>query len=93
MPDALASADASVELLDIGVIDVRVGDSEARLVPRTFPELARVAAGFFYAGDAELGVIRADVDAYTFRAEGSAELPMGGAILLATGALVVRSML
>jgi hypothetical protein len=73
--DALASTDASVELLDVGVIDVRVGESEARLVPRTFPELARVAAGFFYAGDAQLGAVRADVDAYTFRAEGSAELP------------------
>jgi len=73
--DGLASSDASVELLDVGVIDVRVGDSEARLVPRTFPELARVAAGFFYAGDAELGVVRADLDAYTFHAEGSAELP------------------
>lgn len=73
--DGLASAEASVELLDVGVIDVRVGETEARLVPRTFPELARVAAGFFYAGDAQLGAIRADVDAYTFRAEGSAELP------------------
>lgn len=73
--DGLSSADASVELLDVGVIEVRVGESAARLVPRTFPELARVAAGFFYAGDAELGAVRADVDAYTFRAEGSAELP------------------
>jgi hypothetical protein len=73
--DGLASADASVELLDVGAIDVRVGDAEARLVPRTFPELARVAAGFFYAGDASLGAVRADVDAYTFRAEGSADLP------------------
>lgn len=73
--DGLASTEASVELLDVGVIDVHVGESEARLVPRTFPELARVAAGFFYAGDAELGVLRPDVDVYNFRAEGSAELP------------------
>lgn len=73
--DALVSADASVELLDVGVIEVRVGEAEARLVPRTFPELARVAAGFFYAGDAQLGAVRADLDVYSFRAEGSAELP------------------
>ncbi len=74
-PETLGAADASVELLDVGVISVRVRDAEARLVPRTFPELARVAAGFFYAGDAALGTVRADLDVYTFRAEGSAELP------------------
>jgi hypothetical protein len=86
--DSLGAPDASVDLLDVGVIEVRVGEAEARLVPRTFPELARVAAGFFYAGDASLGEVRADLDVYTFRAEGSRELPGFEVAVPAPGALV-----
>lgn len=86
--DSLGAPDATVDLLDVGVIDVRVGEAEARLVPRTFPELARVAAGFFYAGDAALGEVRADLDVYTFRAEGSRELPGFEVAVPAPGALV-----
>jgi hypothetical protein len=86
-PEARGEAGASVDLLDVGVIEVRVGDAEARLVPRTFPELARVAAGFFYAGDATLGEVRADLDVYTFRAEGSRELPGFEVAVPAPGAL------
>jgi hypothetical protein len=71
----LASDAAQVELLDVGPIDVRIGNAAARLVPRAFPELARVAAGFFYAGDATGLSPRPDVDEVSFHAEGSAELP------------------
>jgi hypothetical protein len=71
----LAADAARVELLDVGVIEVRTGEAAARLVPRAFPELARVAAGFFYAGDAAGFAPRPEVDEVAFHAEGSAELP------------------
>lgn len=74
---------AEVELLDVGTIEVRVAGSEASLAPRAFPDIASVIAGVWYASDAELAVPRADVDEYTFRASGSAEVPAFDAIVLA----------
>ncbi|MBK8171360.1 MAG: hypothetical protein IPK60_13580 [Sandaracinaceae bacterium] len=73
--EGLAATDATVDLLDIGTIDVHVGESEAHLVPRTFPELARVAAGFFYAGDTDVASVPFGSEEYAFHAQGSAELP------------------
>ena len=73
--DALLSSEATVDLLDVGTIDVHVGNAEAHLVPRTFPELARVAAGFFYAGDADISDVASGAEEYTFHADASAELP------------------
>lgn len=79
--DPLGSHAAEVELLDVGTIEVRVADTEARLSPRAFPDLASVIAGVFYAGDAELAVPRADVDEYAFRAAGSHEVPAFDAVV------------
>ena len=69
-----AAPDATVDLVNIGPIDVTLGANATHLVPRTFPELARVAAGFFYAGDAELGAPIPEIDEYVFRAEGTPEI-------------------
>lgn len=79
--DPLGSLGAEVELLDVGTIQVRVADTEARLSPRAFPDLASVIAGVFYAGDAELAVPRPGVDEYAFQAAGSHELPAFDAVV------------
>lgn len=91
--DALVAADVvddrgwgEVELLDVGTMRVRVADTEASLSPRAFPDLASVLAGVFYAGDASLAVARADADEYTFRADGSTEVPAFEAIVPAPAA-------
>lgn len=73
--DELVATDATVDLLDVGTIDVHVGESDAHLVPRTFPELARVASGFFYAGDTDVTSVSFGSEEYVFHAQGSAELP------------------
>lgn len=75
----LGAMDADVELVDVGALDVSVADTEARLSPRTFPDLASVLAGVFYAEsfsgrDAALAWPEAEVDEYRFVAEGSAEV-------------------
>src|SRR5690606_37919762 len=63
-PDAasaqLGAGDADVELVDVGALRVTVADTEAELTPRTFPEVASVLAGVFYAGDAALGAPEPD---------------------------------
>jgi len=73
--DGLGAPEAEVELLDVGVIDVRLGAAGATLEPRTFPELGSVATGVFYAGDgAIVGPTHdGDID-YVFRAAGSADV-------------------
>lgn len=71
---ALGADDADVELLDVGALHVSVADTEVRLVPRTFPDLASVLAGVFYAGDAELASPEPEVDEYRFLADGSVEV-------------------
>lgn len=73
--DTLLASEAQVDLLDVGTIDVRVGNAETHLVPRTFPELGRVAAGFFYAGETDVAVLTTAPDEYTFHADASPELP------------------
>lgn len=70
----IGAEDADVELMDVGALEVNVADTEARLVPRTFPDLASVMAGVFYAGDAELAVPEPEMDEYRFVAEGSVEV-------------------
>lgn len=72
--EPLGAADADVELVDVGALRVRVADTEAELTPRTFPEVASVLAGVFYAGDAALAAPTPDVDEYRFAAGGSAEV-------------------
>lgn len=65
---------ADVELLDVGGLNVAVAETETRLSPRTFPDLASVLAGVFYAGDAALAMPEAEVDEYRFVAEGGVEV-------------------
>jgi len=72
LPGAVDEAD--VELVDVGALHVGVADTEARLTPRTFPDLASVLAGVFYAGDANLPAPSLAVDEYRFRADGSADV-------------------
>jgi len=72
--DTMGAEDADVELLDVGALHVAVADTEARLSPRTFPDLASVLAGVFYAGDAALAMPEPEVDEYQFVAEGGVEV-------------------
>lgn len=89
--DALESPEAEVELLDVGTLEVTLGSERARLVARTFPELARVAAGFFYAGEASLGAPTPEVDEYLFHTDGSPDVaPMDVAVLAPTELSDVR---
>lgn len=71
--DPIAS-DAEVELLDVGALSVSLADAETRLSPSTFPDLASVLVGVFYAGDAALPLPEAEVDEYRFSAEGGDEV-------------------
>jgi hypothetical protein len=71
---ATFAPDADVELLDVGGLYVSMADAEARLSPRTFPDLASVLAGVFYAGDAALPMARPEIDEYRFEAEGGDEV-------------------
>jgi hypothetical protein len=71
-PEALP-VDAQVDLLDVGELHVAVGESEAHLAPRSFPDLASVLAGVVYAGDAAL-TAPSPGDAYLFRADGGFEV-------------------
>lgn len=72
--DELGAEDADVELLDVGALRVAVADTEASLSPRTFPDLASVLAGVFYAGDAPLAMPEPEVDEYRFVADGGVEV-------------------
>lgn len=70
-PPVQPDPDAVVELLDVGTLEVRVGDSRAHVAPRMFPELGALVAGSFYAKDAELIEARPDRDPYRVVATGS----------------------
>jgi hypothetical protein len=76
--DAIAgnasSFESQVELLDVGALSVSLADAETRLSPSTFPDLASVLVGVFYAGDAALPLPEAEVDEYRFQAEGGVEV-------------------
>jgi hypothetical protein len=67
---AFAALDADVELLDLGAVEVRVAGTRTEMLARTFPDLAGIVGGVFYAEDATLGAARADVDEYVVSAEG-----------------------
>ncbi len=80
--------DADVQLVDVGALDVRLegvgtATQSERLVARTFPDVASVMAGVFYAGEAQLPLPRADRDAYVVRASGGADI---GAFTVAVAA-------
>ena len=71
---AFATPDAEVELIDAGELEVRVAGTRTELFARTFPDLAGMVGGVFYAEDATLAPARADVDEYVVAASGR-ELP------------------
>lgn len=74
---------ALVELVDVGTLqvgleplDTRVVQAipTARLVARTFPDVASVMAGVFYAGATDLPAPRAEADAYVVEATGGQDV-------------------
>lgn len=71
---AFASPDAQVVLVDVGDLEVRVAGTRTQMLSRTFPDLAGIVGGVFYAEDVTLGAARADVDEYVVSA-GGGELP------------------
>lgn len=67
--------EADVELVDVGALDVRLESAglpfaRSTLVARTFPDVASVMAGVFYAGEATLPLPVANTDAYVVEASG-----------------------
>lgn len=77
--DVRLPLDADVELVDVGALDVRLEEAgvvsgSSRLVARTFPDVASVMAGVFYAGEATLPLPRPDRDAYVVRASGGRDV-------------------
>lgn len=54
LDEGALSATAQVDLLSVGPIQVKLGNSQHSFAPRLFPALATTAAGWFYAGSAEL---------------------------------------
>jgi hypothetical protein len=77
--DVHLPVDADVELIDVGTLDVRlenagIATARSQLVARTFPDVASVMAGVFYAGEAALPLPRAEEDAYVIRASGGRDV-------------------
>lgn len=75
-----ASDDMEVHLLDVGALTVSTGDQDTRLVARTFPELADVMGGAFYADDIALpkgGAEPGEEASIGVWAEGGFDLPAG----------------
>jgi hypothetical protein len=66
--------DANVELVEAGTLEVSLAASATRLSPRTFPDLASVVEGVFYAGDAPLTSPTSEADEYRFMSDGSLEV-------------------
>jgi hypothetical protein len=62
--------EARVQLQAVGDITIRLGESLTTLTPRIFPALANTASGYFYAGDAEIVMPRAELDEYLLSARG-----------------------
>ncbi len=82
--------DADVELVDVGELDVRLESAglpfaRSTLVARTFPDVASVMAGVFYAGEATLPLPQPNTDAYVVEASGGR-----GAVGHAVGAFRVE---
>jgi len=71
LPEALGAGGASVELLDVGSIDVLFGDQALLLSPRVFPAVAGAAHGVFYVADSEAPLPRAEQDEYVLHAPGN----------------------
>lgn len=62
--------EARVEFLSVGDISLRGASAQHTLSPRLFPALATTASGFFYAGESEVSLPRAELDEYQLSARG-----------------------
>ncbi len=65
--------ESDVELIDAGTVEVGLADITTRLVPRTFPDVASVMAGVFYAGEVSFPLAGND-DVYVLRSRGSVDV-------------------
>jgi hypothetical protein len=75
LDDGALSPAAQVDLLSVGVIELSLARTTHSLAPRLFPALATTAAGWFYAGAAELPEqAPAGDEPFVFRASGQAGL-------------------
>jgi hypothetical protein len=75
LDDGALSPAAQVELLSVGAIQLSLGGTSHSLAPRLFPALATTAAGWFYAGAAELpGQASGGDEPFVLRASGQAGL-------------------
>jgi hypothetical protein len=79
--------EARVQLVPVGDISIRLGDSVTTLTPRVFPALASTASGYFYAGDTEIVVPRAELDEYLISARGETGLGAFEMVAAAPGEL------
>lgn len=66
-------AQAEIELLDVGTIQVVAASATVELSPRTFPAVGDLLAGVFYAGETELPSADA-APTYDISASGNAEV-------------------
>jgi hypothetical protein len=74
LEEGAMSPNAQVDLLSVGAIQVRVGNASHAFAPRLFPALATTAAGFFYAGAAELADASSGNEEFALSALGEAGL-------------------
>lgn len=74
LDEGAMSPHAQVDLLSVGAIQVRVGSANHDFAPRLFPALATTAAGFFYAGSAELADASSGNEEFALSAHGEAGL-------------------
>lgn len=75
LEDGTLGPQAQVDLLSVGAIEVSLADQHQSLAPRLFPALATTAAGWFYAGAAELpGPASAGDEPFVLSAAGQAGL-------------------
>ncbi len=75
LEDVALGPQAQVELLSVGAIEVGLSDQHHSLAPRLFPALATTAAGWHYAGAAELpGPASAGDEPFVLSAAGQAGL-------------------
>ena len=74
LDDSAIHANAHVDLLSVGQIELRVGSTRHAFAPRLFPALATTAAGWFYAGSAELADASSGAEDFDMSARGEAGL-------------------
>jgi hypothetical protein len=75
LEDGALGPQAQVDLLSVGAIEVSLSDQHHSLAPRLFPALATTAAGWHYAGAAELpGPASAGDEPFVLSAAGQAGL-------------------